>query len=70
MSKHWVRDYRYPKELIDLARRRVEGLMSALPLQTATLGKLLESAYIQGALDMASSTTELAEQRQEAESHE
>lgn len=67
MSKYWVRDFRCPKELVDLARRRVEGLLSSVPMQTATLSKLLESAYIQGALDMAEATAKTREQRQEAE---
>jgi hypothetical protein len=41
----------YPRELIDMARGRVEGLLHSNITGSTTILKLLESAYIQGVED-------------------
>lgn len=43
----------YPKEIIDLARRRCKGLLKYNILCTANLNKIIESAYLQGLVDAA-----------------
>ena len=51
-SKIWKR-FSYPLLIADLAARRIRGLMHSSVLQTTTIEKLLQSAYLQGICDAA-----------------
>lgn len=43
----------YPKYAIELARKRMRGLMNFNIIQTQSIACLLESAYLQGLTDAA-----------------
>lgn len=51
----------YPKGAIDLARRRVAGLLHYNICSTAPLASMLESAYLQGIVDAVESLPYLSD---------
>lgn len=61
MSDTWIRDLIIPPEMKRIARERLSGLMHPSVLQTATFDVILESAYLQGAADVALALQERGE---------
>lgn len=59
--------YAYPKDMMDIARRRVAGLLNGFILRVTTLEKLLESAYLQGIVDAAESIPYTSENKRSEE---
>lgn len=56
--------YAYPKDMMEIARKRIAGLMTGYILRVTTLEKLLESAYLQGIVDAAESIPYTTEETQ------
>lgn len=50
-ENYHMRRYYYPKKLVEIARKRVAGLLHASRLSTTPLCVLIESAYLQGIID-------------------
>lgn len=46
----WTR-YEVPHDMINMARRRLRGLFHFSNISTATLERLVQSAYLQGVID-------------------
>lgn len=50
-KRYYCIPHNYPKELIDIASRRIEDLLTKHRLSNIPISKLLESAYLIGAAD-------------------
>jgi len=55
------RHYDYPPEMRRIAALRVRGLMKFNLVQTQSMARLLESAYLQGIVDAAESLPQAAD---------
>lgn len=43
--------YPYPKEVVEVAKKRIQGLLHWSCVSTVSFATLLESAYLQGVVD-------------------